>query len=49
MNEWQSLFWVRWTPWNVIIDSETGRFVAIPWAFPLEKFVQELETLIASE
>lgn len=49
MNEWQSLFGVRWTPGNVIVDTETGRFVAIPWAFPLEKFVQELETLIASE
>lgn len=49
MNEWQSLFGIRGTPGNVIVDTETGRFVAIPWAFPLEKFVQELETLIASE
>jgi len=49
MNEGQSLFGIRWTPGNVIIDTQTGRFVAIPWAFPLEKFVQELETLIASE
>ncbi len=49
MNEGQSLFGIRWTPGNVIVDTETGRFVAIPWAFPLEKFVQELETLMASE
>ncbi len=49
MNEGQSLFGIRGTPGNVIVDTETGRFVAIPWAFPLEKFVQELETLIASE
>lgn len=49
MNEGQSLFGIRGTPGNVIVDTETGRFVAIPWAFPLEKFVQELETLIANE
>jgi protein-disulfide isomerase len=49
MSEGQSLFGIRGTPGNVIVDTETGRFVAIPWAFPLEKFVQELETLIASE
>lgn len=49
MNEGQSLFGIRGTPGNVIVDTETGRFVAIPWAFPLEKFVQELETLMASE
>lgn len=49
MNEGQTLFGIRWTPGNVIVDTETGRFVAIPWAFPLEKFIQELETLIASE
>jgi protein-disulfide isomerase len=49
MAEWQSLFGIRWTPGNVIVDSETGRFIAIPWAFPVEKFVQELQTLIANE
>ncbi len=49
MAEWQSLFGVRGTPGNVIIDTETGRFVAIPWAFPLEKFEEELQILIANE
>jgi protein-disulfide isomerase len=44
-NEWRSLFGVRGTPGNVIIDRETGKFVVIPWAYPVEKFVEEIEKL----
>lgn len=49
LNEWQSLFAIRWTPGNVIVDNETGRFIAIPWAYPIDKFVLELENLMAGE
>ncbi len=44
-NEWASLFGISGTPGNVIIDRETWRFVVIPWAYPVEKFVEEIEKL----
>ena len=44
-NEWRSLFGVNGTPGNVIIDKETGRFVLIPGAYPVEKFIEEIEKL----
>lgn len=48
-NEGLSLFGIRGTPGNVIVDNETGRYVVIAGAFPIEKFVQELENLITNE
>ncbi len=44
-NEWRSLFGVTGTPWNVIIDKETWKFVVIPGAYPAEKFIEEIEKL----
>ncbi len=44
-NEWRNLFGVSGTPWNVIIDTETWEFVLIPWAYPKEKFIEEIEKL----
>lgn len=44
-NEWRTLFGVNGTPWNVIVDRETWKFVAIPWAYPVEKFIEEIEKL----
>jgi thioredoxin-related protein len=46
-NEWRSLFNVTGTPGNVIIDKETGKFVLIPWAYPAEKFIEEIEKMKA--
>ena len=44
-NEWRKLFGVTWTPGNVIIDKETGKFVLIPGAYPPEKFIEEIEKM----
>lgn len=43
--EWRSLFGVSGTPGNVIIDNESGKFVLIPGAYPMEKFEEEIENL----
>lgn len=43
--EWRSLFGVSGTPGNVIIDNESGEFVLIPGAYPMEKFEEEIENL----
>jgi len=39
------LFGVSGTPGNVIIDNESGEFVLIPGAYPMEKFEEEIENL----
>ena len=46
-NEWRSLFGVSWTPGNVIVDKQTGKFVLIPGAYPAEKFIEEIEKMKA--
>lgn len=43
MSEWQTLFGVQWTPWNVLINTETGKWVLIPWAYP----ASEIEKVIS--
>lgn len=40
--EGQGLFDVQGTPGNVLVDSETGKFVLIPGAHPYEVFEKEL-------
>lgn len=49
LSEGQSLFWVSWTPGNVLVDTETGRFVLIAGAYPLDRFIQELENMKNNE
>lgn len=43
MNNWQSLFGVQWTPWNVIINVETGKWVLVPWAYPASEIEKVVE------
>ena len=44
--EWGQIFWVTWTPGNVIIDNEKGTFTLIAWAYPIEKFEEEINKII---
>lgn len=41
-----SLFWMNGTPGNVILDTETGKYVIINWAYPFEKFDAEIQNLM---
>ena len=45
MNQWNELFGVNWTPGNVIIDRETGNYVLVSGAYPLDAFVEAINTL----
>jgi len=49
LSEWQSLFGVSWTPGNVLVDTETGKFVLIAGAYPVDRFIQELENMKNNE
>ncbi|NOZ43925.1 MAG: DsbA family protein [bacterium] len=44
--EGRTLFGVKGTPGNVIIDRETGEFILIPGAYPKEKFIEEIDKLM---
>ncbi|MCK9466997.1 MAG: thioredoxin domain-containing protein [Candidatus Absconditabacterales bacterium] len=44
-SEGRNLFGINGTPGNVIIDRETGKIVVIPGAYPVEKFIEEIENL----
>ncbi len=43
--EWQKL-WVRGTPWTVIINNETWKYIVIWWAYPIENFEKAIDELL---
>ena len=45
MDQWYELFGVNWTPGNVIIDRETGRFELVSGAYPVETFVETINNM----
>ena len=46
MSEWQSLFGITWTPWNVLINNKTGKWDKLPWAYPASSFKQKIDSLL---
>jgi len=44
--EWASLFWITWTPWNVFLNNKTGEWESLPGAYPFESFKQKIDLLI---
>ncbi len=45
LQEWQ-IFDVQWTPGNVLLDTETGEWVLVPWAYPADTFEWLLENML---
>ncbi len=43
--EWSS-FGVTGTPWNVIVNMETGEYVLLAWAYPIGDFEKVIDTFI---
>ncbi len=39
MNQWNQLFWVNGTPGNVIVDRESGNYILVSGAYPVDEFV----------
>ena len=40
-------FGITGTPWNVLINNETGEYVVISWAYPKEAFIENLDKLLS--
>ncbi len=49
MAQWQSLFGVRWTPGNVILNKETGEYILIAGAYPYSEFEKKIKELLNEE
>ena len=39
MDQANKLFWVNWTPGNVIVDRENGNYILVSGAYPVDEFV----------
>ena len=46
MSEWQNLFEITWTPWNVLINNKTGKWEKLPGAYPASAFKQKIDSLL---
>lgn len=42
-------FGVSWTPGNVIVNSINWQYVLVAWAYPVEKFVEEIDKMLAAQ
>lgn len=45
-NAWAQLFGITWTPWNVLVNNETGEYEVISWAYPTEAFEKVIDKLL---
>lgn len=45
-NAWAELFGISWTPWNILINNQTGEYEIISWAYPTESFVEIIDRLM---
>ncbi len=46
MKIWNTIFWITWTPWNVIINNKTREYIIIPWAYPKDYFKSVIDKLL---
>ena len=46
---WRTLFGISWTPWNVVIDNEKWTYTVIAWAYPVEKFQEVIDSILATK
>lgn len=42
---WVEIFWISWTPWNVLVNNETWEYEIISWAYPYEAFKEIIDKL----
>ena len=43
---WTETFWITWTPWNVLINTETWEYEIISGAYPTSKFIEVIDKLL---
>lgn len=46
MEMWINLFNITWTPWNILINNETGEFQVFSGAYPQEYFEQTIDKML---
>jgi protein-disulfide isomerase len=43
---WTETFWVRWTPWSIIINNTTLEYDIISWVYPTDNFIKVIDSLL---
>jgi len=43
---WSDLFWITWTPGNILINNDTLEYWVISWAYPKEDFIKLIDKLL---
>jgi len=43
---WTETFWITWTPWNVLINTETWEYEIISGAYPTSSFEKVIDKLL---
>jgi protein-disulfide isomerase len=46
MNQWSTLFGVKWTPNTVIVNNKTNKFTKLEWAYPTEQFITAIDQML---
>jgi len=44
--EWNSNFWIKGTPWNVLLNKKTWEWVLLPWAYSYPDFKKAIDSLL---
>jgi hypothetical protein len=45
MDMGSDIFWITWTPWNVLINNETLEYEILSWAYPISSFEDIIDKL----
>lgn len=45
-NQGRTLFWIQGTPWNVLINTQTGEYAIISGAYPADHFIETIDRLL---
>jgi len=46
MKLWTETFGITGTPWNVLINNETGEYEILSWAYPTSEFIKVIDKLL---
>lgn len=46
ISEGNTIFGINWTPGNVVLNRETGKYIVISGAYPISKFEEAVNTLL---
>jgi len=49
MQKGVDIFGITGTPWNVLINTKTGEYTILSWAYPTDTFKEKIDLLLGEE